>query len=102
MHNSSILLVSTGIFTAPLKGAYQFSFATWGYTKEASTGAILVKNGKLQISTWAFKGYDETEQTSNSLILPLDAGDTVNIIHWGGVNAQINAATFSGFLLFLL
>nr|XP_046237221.1 protein CROWDED NUCLEI 2-like isoform X2 [Scatophagus argus] len=87
----------TGIFTAPRKGVYHFSFMTFGYNLYTS-GAILVKNGHYQVSTWEFTGPDSTDTTSNTVILELNAGETVNIILWKG--GKVHTSVFSGFLVF--
>ncbi|KAM7366439.1 hypothetical protein PAMP_015877 [Pampus punctatissimus] len=87
----------TGLFTAPLKGVYHFSFMTFGYNTHTS-GAILVKNGKYKVSTWEFKGQDTSDTTSNTVILELNVKDTVNIILWEG--GKIHTSVFSGFLVF--
>ncbi|XP_015260120.1 PREDICTED: cerebellin-1-like [Cyprinodon variegatus] len=89
----------TGIFTAPVKGVYLFSFMTFGYNIYTS-GAILVKNGKYQVSTWESKGSDTSDTTSNSVILEMNAGDCANIILWRG--GKIYTSVFSGFLIFPL
>ncbi|MED6286583.1 hypothetical protein CHARACLAT_007501 [Characodon lateralis] len=89
----------TGIFTAPVNGVYQFSFMTFGYSSHTS-GAILVKNGNYQVSTWEFTGPDISDTTSNSVILEMNAGDSVNIILWQG--GKIHTSVFSGFLIFPL
>ncbi|XP_041820805.1 ELKS/Rab6-interacting/CAST family member 1-like isoform X2 [Chelmon rostratus] len=88
---------STGIFTAPLKGVYHFSFMTFGYNRHTS-GAILVKNGHYQVSTWEFTGLDKSDTTSNTVILELNVSDTVNIILWKG--GKVHTSVFSGFLVF--
>ncbi|XP_071315257.1 paramyosin-like [Trachinotus anak] len=87
----------TGVFTAPLKGVYQFSFMTFGYNSHTS-GALLVKNGHYQVFTWEFKGPDASDTTSNTVILKLNVGDCINIILWEG--GKIHASVFSGFLVF--
>lgn len=87
----------SGCFTAPLRGVYHFSFMTFGYNSYTS-GAILVKNGKYQVSTWEFTGPDASDTTSNTVILELNANDTVNIILWEG--GKIHTSVFSGFLVF--
>ncbi|XP_047434275.1 uncharacterized protein LOC125004007 [Mugil cephalus] len=87
----------TGIFTAPVKGTYHFTFMTFGYCTHTS-GAILVKNGHYQVSTWEFKGLDSSDTTSNTAILNLNAGETVNIILWKG--GKVHTSVFSGFLIF--
>nr|QJW70305.1 cerebellin 11 [Dicentrarchus labrax] len=87
----------TGLFTAPLNGVYHFSFMTSGYSCYTS-GAILVKNGHYQVSTWEFKGLDASDTTSNTVILELKAKETVNIILWRG--GKIHSSVFTGFLIF--
>ncbi|XP_063324471.1 uncharacterized protein LOC134623221 [Pelmatolapia mariae] len=87
----------TGIFTAPVKGVYQFTFMTFGYYTYTS-GAILVKNGHYQVSTWDFTGPDTSDTTSNTVILELDVKDCVNIILWRG--GKVHTSVFSGFLIF--
>ncbi|XP_035530863.1 filament-like plant protein 1 [Morone saxatilis] len=87
----------TGLFTAPLNGVYHFSFMTFGYSCYTS-GAILVKNGHHQVSTWEFKGPDTSDTTSNTVILELKAEETVNIILWWG--GKIHSSVFTGFLIF--
>ncbi|XP_014881884.1 complement C1q-like protein 4 [Poecilia latipinna] len=89
----------TGVFTAPVNGIYHFSFMTFGYGSHTS-GAILVKNGSYQVSTWEFTGLDASDTTSNSVILEMNAGDCVNVILWQG--SKIHTGVFSGFLVFPL
>ncbi|TWW63477.1 Complement C1q tumor necrosis factor-related protein 3 [Takifugu flavidus] len=91
-----------GIFTAPVSGLYYFSFSTYGYNTHV-TGAILVKNGVLQISTYDFPSNDGSDSSSNSVVLQLHAGDAVHMELWtdGRVFDNQNAhTTFSGFLIF--
>ncbi|XP_049923740.1 uncharacterized protein LOC126404512 [Epinephelus moara] len=88
---------TTGIFTASLKGVYHFSFMTFGYNSHTS-GAILVKNGQYQVSTWEFTGPDTSDTTSNTVILELNVRDTVNVILWDG--GKIHTSVFTGFLIF--
>ncbi|XP_029931742.1 cerebellin 11 [Myripristis murdjan] len=90
---------STGIFTAPVRGVYHFSFMTFGYNSHTS-GAILTKNGRCQVSTWEFKGPDTSDTTSNTVVLSLNVGDRVSIILWRG--GKVHTSVFSGFLIFPL
>ncbi|XP_028261666.1 cerebellin-1-like [Parambassis ranga] len=87
----------TGIFTTPVKGVYQFTFMTFGNNTNTS-GAILMKNGLHQVSTWESQGPDYSDTTSNTVILQLNQNDTVNMILWQG--GKIHTSVFSGFLLF--
>ncbi|XP_054914625.1 uncharacterized protein LOC129378340 [Poeciliopsis prolifica] len=89
----------TGVFTAPVSGIYHFSFMTFGYSSHTS-GAILVKNGRYQVSTWEFTGPDASDTTSNSVILEMTTGDCVSVILWHG--GKIHTGVFSGFLVFPL
>lgn len=70
---------------------------TFGYSGYTS-GAILVKNGHYQVSTWEFKGPDASDTTSNAVILELSVGDCVSIILWQG--GKVHSSVFSGFLVF--
>ncbi|XP_075967261.1 uncharacterized protein LOC142970726 [Anarhichas minor] len=87
----------TGIFTARLKGVYHFSFMTFGYNGHTS-GAMLMKNGNYQVTTWEFTGSDYSDTTSNTVILELNVRETVNVILWNG--GKIHKSVFSGFLIF--
>ncbi|XP_072232298.1 uncharacterized protein [Leuresthes tenuis] len=90
----------TGIFTAPVKGVYQFTFMTFSFTSIYSSGALLLKNGCVQVSTWECSGSDRSDTTSNTVILELNVKDNVKIILWEG--GKIHTSVFSGFLIFPL
>ncbi|XP_069374342.1 cerebellin 11 [Paralichthys olivaceus] len=93
---------NTGIFTAPVDGFYFFSFSTYGYNTNVM-GAILMKNGILQISTYESPTADGSDSSSNAVVLRLAAGDKVHMELWdnGRVFDNLNGhTTFSGFLLF--
>ncbi|XP_047194913.1 complement C1q-like protein 4 isoform X1 [Hippoglossus stenolepis] len=93
---------NTGIFTAPVGGSYFFSFSTYGYNTHVM-GAMLMKNGLLQISTHESPTADGSDSSSNSVVLRLAAGDKVHVELWdnGRVFDNLNGhTTFSGFLLF--
>jgi len=95
---------STGVFTAPVDGFYYISFSTYGYNTHAM-GAILTKNGILQISTFDSPSVDGSDSSSNSVVLQLAAGDKLHMQLWdnGRVFDNLNGhTTFSGFLLFPL
>ncbi|KAM7377114.1 hypothetical protein PAMA_013748 [Pampus argenteus] len=92
----------TGIFTAPVKGVYYFSFSTFGYNTHLM-GAILMKNGVHQVSTNDKISVDGSDSSSNSVVLQLVAGDKVHMQLWdyGRVSDNLNGhTTFSGYLLF--
>ncbi|XP_074555471.1 cerebellin 11 [Halichoeres trimaculatus] len=92
----------TGVFTAPVSGLYYFSFSTYGYNTHV-VGAILIKNGVHQISTFDYPSDDGSDGSSNSAVLQLAAGDKVHMELWddGRVFDNLNGhTTFSGFLIF--
>ncbi|CAJ1085945.1 cerebellin 11 [Xyrichtys novacula] len=93
---------NTGVFTAPVNGLYYFSFSTYGYNTHVM-GAILVKNGIRQVSTYDHPSDDGSDSSSNSVVLRLAAGDKVHMELWdkGRVFDNLNGhTTFSGFLIF--
>ncbi|XP_075948644.1 complement C1q-like protein 4 [Anarhichas minor] len=93
---------STGIFTAPVGGLYFFSFSTYGYNTHIM-GAMLMKNGAHQISTYDGPSADGSDSSSNAVALQLAAGDKVHMELWdnGRVFNNLNGhTTFSGFLVF--
>ncbi|XP_048011582.1 uncharacterized protein LOC125245140 isoform X2 [Megalobrama amblycephala] len=93
----------TGIFTAPLKGAYMFRVSVFGCGGTAVTVSI-VKNGEKVVTA-----YDEQPQnalnSSNGVVLILEVGDVVYVRLWSGTRIIDNKnkhSTFSGYLLFPL
>ncbi|KAI4808132.1 hypothetical protein KUCAC02_000200 [Chaenocephalus aceratus] len=93
---------NTGIFTAPVNGLYFLSFSTYGYNTHVM-GAILMKNGVSQISTYDDPSTDGSDSSSNAVVLQLDGGDKVYMELWddGRVFDNMNGhTTFSGFLVF--
>jgi len=103
-NNGNAYNPATGYFTAPQKGAYLFTYTTYegsGYY----TGGQLMKNGVIQVSTERTKG--QSDNTSQTVILSLNAGDKVNVVTWGGTHRRVyddknHHTTFNGFLLFPL
>lgn len=92
------------MFTAPVRGLYYFTFSTYGYNTHVM-GAILMKNGRRQISTYDYPTSDGSDSSSNAAILQLAAGDRVYMELWnnGRVYDNWNGHTlFSGFLVFPL
>ncbi|ROL49856.1 Complement C1q-like protein 4 [Anabarilius grahami] len=93
----------TGIFTAPLKGAYMFRISVYGVAGTPATVSI-IKNGEIVVSA-----YDEQPQgalnSSNGVVLILEVGDVVYVRLKAGRRIYDNVnnhSTFSGFLLFPL
>ncbi|XDV25956.1 hypothetical protein PO909_029780 [Leuciscus waleckii] len=92
----------TGVFTAPLKGAYMFRVSVYGHGGKAC--AVIVKNGKLMVVA-----YDDQSKglsnSSNGVVLILEVGDVVYVRLWSKTRIHDNGNnhnTFSGFLLFPL
>ncbi|CAL9694879.1 unnamed protein product [Knipowitschia caucasica] len=93
---------NTGNFTSPVAGSYFFTFNTFGYNSHTA-GAILMKNTDLQISTYEAVTADGSDSSSNSVLLTLAPGDTLQLQLWdnGQVFDNSNGHTmFTGFLLF--
>ncbi|XP_075948307.1 uncharacterized protein LOC142950629 [Anarhichas minor] len=89
----------TGYFTAPMQGAYYFTFTSFVWS--GSSGGSLYRNGN-QIVSW-YGTLNHSRSRSNSAILQLQVGDHVNVRLWG--NRMISGhpnhySTFSGFLIF--
>ncbi|KAK3546539.1 hypothetical protein QTP70_026522 [Hemibagrus guttatus] len=97
---------NTGIFTAPLKGAYVFRVFSKaiGHSGNSVT-AGLFKNGRHMFSTHAHlsAGF---YSSSNGATLPLEKGDTVSVRLYAGAwifdNGEHHHSSFSGHLLFPL
>ncbi|XP_051748037.1 heavy metal-binding protein HIP-like [Ctenopharyngodon idella] len=93
----------TGVFTAPLKGAYMFRISVFSHAPTAS-GASIYKNGEKVVIAYDNRPQNELN-ASNGVVLILEVGDVVYVRLWP--NSRIhdsynNHSTFSGFLLFPL
>uniref|UniRef100_A0A8C9XF26 C1q domain-containing protein n=1 Tax=Sander lucioperca TaxID=283035 RepID=A0A8C9XF26_SANLU len=95
---------NTGVFTAPVRGAYHFEWwvAAHGDNGAHASAAVLVKN-----SENVFMAYERQTQhfgtSSNGVTLLLEVGDVVFVRLVADTLAYDNAnhhTTFSGFLLF--
>ncbi|MEQ2272254.1 hypothetical protein XENORESO_017570, partial [Xenotaenia resolanae] len=90
----------TGVFTAPLKGAYHFELHA--SNKDGSgPAAMLVKNGFKVISVWGQKA--SFISVSNGATLLLKARDTVYVRlyeEYSIFDNEDHLSTFSGHLLF--
>ncbi|XP_029590126.1 cerebellin-2-like [Salmo trutta] len=93
----------TGVFTAPVGGAYYFTF-TCNVGNSGKANAALLKNGVKMVAV-----YETANPKSgiyhggaNGVTLDLVEGDKVNVVLWSGSsmfdNSRINM--FSGYLLF--
>ncbi|XP_067248884.1 uncharacterized protein [Chanodichthys erythropterus] len=93
----------TGIFIAPLKGAYMFRVSVCSHGPTAAAVSIY-KNGQHVIMTYAHQAQNVLN-TSNGVVLILEVGDVVYVKLYHNTRIfddQSNHSTFSGFLLFPL
>ncbi|XP_029981064.1 complement C1q-like protein 4 isoform X1 [Sphaeramia orbicularis] len=90
---------NTGIFTAPTKGVYYFSF-TGCVGTSGKLNAALVKNSELISAIYDTRGTYGCG--SNSVTVQLEVSDTVFIRLWNrhSIFDQSRLSTFTGFLLF--
>ncbi|KAJ8382130.1 hypothetical protein SKAU_G00029080 [Synaphobranchus kaupii] len=95
---------TTGMFTAPVKGVYQFSFTAFGWSTDIPTAADLYKNG-----VYITGAYDNNpgpgRGTAISVALEMDVGDIVYLGLNKGMRVHDNTNhynVFSGHLLFPL
>ncbi|XDV25729.1 hypothetical protein PO909_029597 [Leuciscus waleckii] len=93
----------TGVFTAPLKGAYMFRVSVLG-TGPTVAAASIFKNGERMVVAYA-RQHQDVLNSSNGVVLILEVGDVVYVRLWSGARIfdnENNYNTFSGFLLFPL
>ncbi|XDV25803.1 hypothetical protein PO909_029658 [Leuciscus waleckii] len=93
----------TGVFTAPLKGAYMFRVSVFG-VGPTHAAASIYKNGEHLVSADAKQAKDYLN-SSNGVVLILEVGDVVYVRLWSGnriYDSYNSHNTFSGFLLFPL
>ncbi|XP_039542927.1 uncharacterized protein LOC120489833 [Pimephales promelas] len=94
---------NTGVFTAPLKGAYMFRISVYGHGPTAAAASIF-KNGERVVLAYAGQPQRELN-SSNGVVLILEVGDVVYVRLWPNTrifDSDNNHSTFSGFLLFPL
>ncbi|XP_062402766.1 uncharacterized protein LOC134093626 [Sardina pilchardus] len=96
---------TTGVFTAPVRGVYFFTFTTYSWVSNANIGVKLMKNNEEVLLVWERQDAGDNEDyASNSVLLDLEVGDKVYMQLPKGyrVAASIysNIHTFSGFLLY--
>ncbi|XP_054914605.1 complement C1q-like protein 2 [Poeciliopsis prolifica] len=91
----------TGYFTAPVRGIYYFSFSSFCWGGDGTSGGSLYRNEN-QVVSWYGYSKNHPISGSNSAILLLQVGDMVNVRLWDKSKISDNGnkySTFSGFLL---
>ncbi|KAK2915757.1 hypothetical protein Q8A67_000131 [Cirrhinus molitorella] len=69
----------TGVFTAPLKGAYRFTISVFGFGHPSNPSHIsMMKNGVLVVMAHAHQNQGSVK-ASNGVVLILEVGDVVYI-----------------------
>ncbi|XP_041731732.2 complement C1q-like protein 2 [Coregonus clupeaformis] len=95
---------TTGIFTAPVRGLYHFTFTAFDWGRSTMTGASLCHNGQRMVSVYDEKEGGSSESSSNSATFLLQVGEQVYVALWkDGRRISDNAnhySSFNGFLLF--
>uniref|UniRef100_A0A8C2BNB5 C1q domain-containing protein n=1 Tax=Cyprinus carpio TaxID=7962 RepID=A0A8C2BNB5_CYPCA len=95
----------TGVFTAPLKGAYMFNFSVFSYgSPSTSSTASIVKNGERVVVAHGHQDQYGVN-SSKGVVLILEVGDVVYVRLWSGrwiYESYNKHNTFSGYLLFPL
>ncbi|ROI81135.1 Complement C1q-like protein 4 [Anabarilius grahami] len=96
----------TGVFTAPLKGAYMFRISIYSNGETAATASIF-RNGEHMVIAHENQSQAQARlNSSNGVVLLLEVGDVVYVRLWSGRriydDVRYNHSTFSGFLLFPL
>ncbi|XP_053180767.1 heavy metal-binding protein HIP-like [Scomber japonicus] len=95
---------TTGLFTAPVRGAYYFSFTTLDTRSSVWRRVYLYHNDKRVLFSYNFSASSH-ESVSNSLVLQLEKGDVVYLVLPASYSVFDNTndhTTFNGFLLFPL
>ena len=95
-----------GVFRAPVKGAYYFTFAASHPFGGENVFVLMYKNTQLILDNYGFNNHPGWEYITNSLILQLEQGDMVYMRLPGGNRYRLydghNHNTFSGFLIYTL
>ncbi|XP_078144161.1 uncharacterized protein LOC139924445 [Centroberyx gerrardi] len=96
---------TTGIFTAPVRGLYYFSFAAFDFHYTGTLGLTLYHNDKRAMHSGIYNHDGSNEYVSNALILQLEESDVVYMRLPRGYQLSDdtnNPNIFTGFLLLSL
>uniref|UniRef100_A0A671Y0Q8 Complement C1q-like protein 2 n=1 Tax=Sparus aurata TaxID=8175 RepID=A0A671Y0Q8_SPAAU len=94
----------TGIFTAPVRGVYYFSFSGHNVSSRPM-GLRLMKNGVQMVTVYNHAAGNRAETATNGMTLQLEVGDQVYMrlrAHTWIYDNSNNHSTFIGHLLFPL
>ncbi|ROL53957.1 Complement C1q-like protein 2 [Anabarilius grahami] len=95
----------TGIFTAPVKGVYVFTFSVYAHSSQSNpASAYITKNGMNVVIAHAHQAQGASN-SSKGVVLVLEVGDVVYVRLWPSSRIQDNGNnhnTFSGYMLFPL
>ncbi|CAK6959800.1 complement C1q-like protein 2 [Scomber scombrus] len=95
----------TGLFTAPVRGAYYFSFTTVDTRGNTYSAIHLYHNDKRVLDNYNHSYQHGYNRLSNSLVLQLEKGDVVYMVLPEGYSVYDDSnyrSTFNGFLIFPL
>ncbi|XP_029555199.1 complement C1q-like protein 2 [Salmo trutta] len=94
---------ATGVFTAPVRGAYYFGFTIGAYLHSTVMGLTLFKNEQQIIHTGEWGNHGQFRYASNTVILQLEVGDVVFMqlpANYRMFDDLHHRNTFTGFLLY--
>ncbi|XP_044195897.1 heavy metal-binding protein HIP-like [Thunnus albacares] len=94
---------TTGVFTAPVRGAYYFRFN--GFAAWNSIAIDLYHNGNQVTLSLDRVGNNDYVNVSNGFVLQLEKGDMIYVVlrsGYGVYDDSLDRTTFSGFLLFAM
>lgn len=93
---------TTGIFTAPVRGVYYFSFSGHNISNKPM-GLQLMKNGSHMVTVYNHPAGNRFETATNGMVLQLEVGEQVYMRLMANTWIYDNSnqhSTFTGFLLF--
>ncbi|XP_013993628.2 complement C1q-like protein 2 [Salmo salar] len=94
---------ATGIFTAPVRGVYHFSFTIGDFLQSTVMGLSLFKNEQQIIHSGEVGDHQQFRYASNAVILQLEVGDVIFMqlpANYRIYDDSNHRNTFNGILLF--